>query len=354
MGTDLRTRAWARALTERRYTRGEMLALAGAGLLVAGCGTVGQSNVDDGGNNGPFRVAMVPKFTSDPFFVAVEKGAKEAADGLEAELTFNGPVNADVAEQADIIDQLVQQKYDAITVAANDPDALAPSMNRAQEAGVAVSTFNADVKPEARRIFFNQTTFEAMGRTMVDMMVDEAGPSGEFLIVTAVLTAPNQNRWIEEMKKYAGQEYPDMRFAATLPSNEDLAQARRVTLDYLQSHPETAGVYCVTGIATPGVAEAVKQLDLKGEVAITGLGVPSLIRPHVKDGTVKQAALWDPVDLGYGAVHMVKAQLDGKLGSEGDTLEAGRLGKLDYVADDEILLGEPLIFSKDNIDEYDF
>ena len=73
----------------------------------------------------------------------------------------------------------------------------------------------------------------------------------------------------------------------------------------------------MTGIATPGVIEAVKQLGLDDKVAVTGLGVPSLIRPYLKDGSLKEAALWSPIDIGYGAIHMAKALHDG-------TTQAGR------------------------------
>jgi rhamnose transport system substrate-binding protein len=61
-----------------------------------------------------------------------------------------------------------------------------------------------------------------MGETMVEMMAKDAGTEGDFLVITAVLTAPNQNRWIEEAKKYAAQKYPNMRFVAVLPGEKDL------------------------------------------------------------------------------------------------------------------------------------
>jgi ABC-type sugar transport system substrate-binding protein len=297
---------------------------------------------------------MVPKFTSDPYFVAAEEGAREAARELGMELTFNGPVDADVSRQADIIDQFVQQRFDAITVSANDPDALVPAMKRARDAGIAVSTFDADVRPEGRQVFLNQATFEGMGRTMVDMMVDQTGPEGSFLVVTAVLTAPNQNRWIEEMREYINEEHPRMKIEAVLPGNEDLQKSRQVALDYLRANPETKGVFCVTGIATPGVAEAVQQLGRKGEVAITGLGVPSLVREYIKDGTIEQVCLWNPVDIGYGAVYMAHAQLEETLDPNSGSLEAGRLGELEFIADDELLLGPPLVFNEENIDDFDF
>jgi rhamnose transport system substrate-binding protein len=84
---------------------------------------------------------MLPKFTSDPYFVAVNQGAQEAAKELQVTVEFNGPVDANVAAQANIIDQWIRAGMDAITVSANDPNALAPAMERAARRGIKVSTF---------------------------------------------------------------------------------------------------------------------------------------------------------------------------------------------------------------------
>jgi rhamnose transport system substrate-binding protein len=303
---------------------------------------------------GQTKIGMLPKFTSDPYFVAVNQGAQEAAKELQVSVEFNGPVDANVAAQANIIDQWIRAGMNAITVSANDPNALAPALERAARRGIKVSTFDADVKPEARQVFLNQCTFEGMGKTMVEMMAKDAGPEGDFLVITALLTAPNQNRWIEEAKKYAAQTYPKMRFVAVLPGEEDLEKSKNVALNYLRANPNTKGVLCVTGIATPGVAEAVKQLGLKGKVAVTGLGVPSLVRPYLKDGTIKEVALWNPVDIGYGAIYITKAQLDGTLKPESGFVEAGRLGKLKFIQKDTVLLGEPTIFTTANVDDFKF
>jgi rhamnose transport system substrate-binding protein len=300
-------------------------------------------------------IGMMPKFTSDPYFVAANKGAQEAAKELGVTVEFNGPVDANVAAQADIIERWTRRKVSAIAVSANDPNALAPALKHAQAAGIKTMTWDADVAADARTVFLNQATFEGMGRTMVDMMVRDAGTSeGEFLIVTAVLTAPNQNRWIEEIKKYVADKYPKMKIAAVLPGDEDLEKSKNVALNYLQANPQTKGIFCVTGIATPGVLEAVKQLGLVGKVTVTGLGVPSLIRPYLKDGSLKEAALWSPIDIGYGAVYITKALLDGKLDPKSGSVDAGRLGKLKFISPDTVLLGDPFVFTKDNVDKFDF
>jgi hypothetical protein len=59
------------------------------------------------------------------------------------------------------------------------------------------------------------------------------------------------------------------------------------------------------------------------------------------------------VDLGYLAVHVANAQLEGNLPKSG-SFEAGRLGKVEMIAEDEVLLGPPLVFTKENIDQYNF
>ena len=327
---------------------------AGAGLLaasaVSGIGAQMAFAQDSG-----IKIALIPKFTSDPYFVAANEGAQEAAKELGVTVEFNGTVDANVAAQSDIIDRFVRRRFDVIAVSANDPDALAPAMKRAQEAGIKTMTWDADVNPDARSLFLNQATFEGMGKTFVEMMVRSAGTSeGDFLIVTAVLTAPNQNRWIDELKKYAAEKYPGMNFPAILPGDEDLEKSKNVTLNYLQGNPDTKGVIAVTGIATPGVVEAVKQLDMVGKVAVTGLGVPSLIRPYLKDGSLKEAALWSPIDIGYGAIHIAKALHDGTVAPGDASVAAGRLGNMQFISEDTVLLGEPYIFTADNVDLFSF
>lgn len=299
-------------------------------------------------------IGLMPKFTSDPYFVAANQGAQEAAAELGITVEFNGPVNADVSAQVDIVDKWIRRGVDAIAVSANDPDALAPVMKKAQAAGIKTSTWDADVNG-GRDVFLNQATFAGLGATFVEMAVRAAGTSeGDFVIVTAVLTAPNQNRWIEELKKYAADKYPGMNFPAILPGDEDFEKSKNVTFNYLQANPNTAGVICVTGVATPGAVEAVKQLDMVGKVGVTGLGVPSLIRPFLKDGSLKEAALWNPIDIGYGAIYIAHAQIKGTLDKSSGEVDAGRLGTLKFIGPDTVLLGDPYIFTKDNVDLFGF
>ena len=69
----------------------------------------------------------------------------------------------------------------------------------------------------------------------------------------------------------------------------------------------------MTSVATPAAAEAVTQAGLCGKVAVVGLATPNAMKPYVESDCVKSVVLWNPVDLGYAAVQVMRAVADGTL-----------------------------------------
>jgi rhamnose transport system substrate-binding protein len=323
-------------------------------LAVAACG-VGQQGPSQGGGGGggPNKICMMPKLVGIPYFNASEQGANEAAKEVDVDLVYDGPTEAKAALQSQMIEQFIQQQCDAITVAANDPNALAPAMKKADNAGIATGAWDADVAPDARDVFVNQATFQAIGYKLVDVMAKQTGGKGEFLVVTGSLTAPNQVAWLKEMRERMKEKYPEMSIASVEPGEEDLQLGIDITKNYLRANPDTAGVFGITSVALPGAAEAVQQIGRAGEVPVTGLSTPKEMKPYIESGAVKEFVLWNPVDLGYLAMYVANAQVEGKLPKSG-TFKAGRLGEVKLLAEDEVLLGPPIVFSKENIDQYDF
>ena len=330
-------------------TRRQTLQGVGAGLLAGATGLRPRAALAAGST-----VAFVPKFTSDPYFVSANQGAQEAGKALGLTVQYNGPVDANVAGQVDIVDRLVRSGVAAISICALDPTALAPSLARAQHRGIKVNTWDADVTADARQVFLNQASYDAIGEAITDIMAKGAGTSGDFLMVTGSLTASNMPAWMKAIKDTVTKKYPGMNIKATLLGEQDIQKGTNVTLNYLRSHPETKGVFTVDGVAEVSVAEAVKQLGLGGKVTIAGIGVPNSIRPYIEDGVVKEAVLWSPVDIGYAAIYITKAQLEGTLDASKGMVSAGRLGDLKFTAKDEILLGPPLVFTQANIGNYHF
>ncbi len=302
----------------------------------------------------PITVVMIPKIKGIDYFNACEKGAREAAKELgNVKLVYEGPTEASVERQVELIEAWIPRKPDVIAVACNDPSAIAPALKKAMQRGIRVLTWDADAKPDAREFFINQATYDDIAKALVDEMAKQAGEDAPVAVVTSSFTAPNQSEWLKRMKAYMAKRYPKMRLLTVKPSEESLELAFKVTMDILKAYPQVKGVFAISSVAFPGAAEAVRQAGKKGQVAVVGLSTPKSMREYVRDGTVKTVILWNPVDLGYLTVYAAQALCEGTLKRGTSAIMAGRLGKRE-VRKDEVLLGPPMRFTKANIDRYDF
>jgi len=298
----------------------------------------------------------VPKLIGIGYFAATTKGQQEAAKELgNVKVTTDGPTEAKIDEQIKFIDNYITRGVDGILFAANDPVAIAPVLKKALSKGIHVVGYDANSTPDAREWFVNQAQFNGIGKAMMDSMAKEIGEDGAFAIVTSTFTTPNQARWIAEMQAYAEKCHPKMKWLETVEAQEDNNLSFNQATTLINKYGDKLkGLFGMTSVATPASAEAVTKAGQCGKIAVVGLATPNAMKPYVNAGCVKSVVLWNPVDLGYAAVYVMRAVVDGKLKPGSTSVEAGKLGKLDVVNGSEILLGPPFIFTKDNIGKFDF
>jgi len=316
-------------------------------------------------------VVDVPKLIGIGYFNATTAGMQEAAAELgNVTVTTDGPTDADIVQQIEFLERYITQGVNGILFAANDPVAISPVLRDALEQGIVVVGYDANSEPDARSWFVNQAEFNGIAKGMVDSMVMEIGEEGRFAIVTSSFTAPNQGRWIAEMQAYIQNCYPGMTWLETVESQEDQNLAFQQTQALLNKYgAEMDGVFGMSSVAFPGAADAVQQAslcsaddavdgvgaaDAETAVAIVGLSTPNQMKTFVENGCVESVVLWNPVDLGYAAVYVLRAVVDGTLAPGATSVMAGRLGELMVVNGSEILLGAPFVYTEDNIFDFDF
>jgi ABC-type sugar transport system substrate-binding protein len=301
-------------------------------------------------------VVDVPKLIGIGYFNATAQGMQEAAKELgNITVKTDGPTEAKIDEQIRFIDNYITSGVDGVLFAANDPVAISPVLKKALSKGIHVIGYDANSNPDAREWFFNQADFNAIGKTMMDSMAKEIGEDGGFAIVTSTFTTPNQARWIHEMQDYAAKCHPKMQWLETVEAQEDNNLSFNQATTLINKYGDKLkGLFGMTSVATPASAEAVTKAGQCGKIAVVGLATPNAMKPYVHSGCVKSVILWNPIDLGYAATYAMRAAADGKLKPGSTSVDAGRLGKLNIINGSEILLGPPFVWTKDNIDKFDF
>jgi len=334
-------------------------AILAAGLLVAGSNWLLVRSLksqphgrEEGVAAKRTTVAMMPKAKGDPYFVSCRKGAEEAARELGVDLIWDGPTDLDPAKQNEVVEGWITRGVDVIAVSVENSAGISTVLRKAREKGIKVITWDADAETNARDFFINQATPQGIGYTLMDEAARILGNKGEFAIITASLSAANQNEWIKHIKARLAEKYPDIKLAAIQPSDGDRDRAFAETQNVMKVHPNVKLIMGVAAPAVPGAAEAVKQSG-RQDVKVIGLSIPSLCKSYVHDGVIESFVLWNTLDLGYLTVYAANELSAGKLKLGDKEINAGRLKKIE-VKESDVMLGAPFIFNKSNVDRFDF
>jgi rhamnose transport system substrate-binding protein len=304
-------------------------------------------------------VYFIPKDTNNPYEVIADQGGADALKELGGKVVVSSGTEDTAAAQIPSIQAAIQAHADAIVIAGNDPAALCPSLGQAQAAGIKVVSFDSDVTcPD--HLFINQADTERIGTSEVDLLAKQIGSKGEIAILSAAATATNQNAWIGYMKTQL-KKYPDMKLVDTVYGNDDPAKSLTVLQGLLTAHPNLRGIISPTTVGISTAAQYLsKHPDIAKKVTLTGLGLPSQMKPYVLDGTVEAFELWNPRDLGYLAGYAAANLASGTFElKEGATFTAGKLKeyKLLPPAGDtglSVVLGPPTVFDKTNVGDFNF
>jgi rhamnose transport system substrate-binding protein len=336
------------------------LFLLAAIAIFSGCKKSDETATGGGGNstaNPPagkkLTIALLPKSKGNAYFISCSQGADKAAKELGDELIFDGPTDTDPAKQNEIVENWITLGVDVIAAACENKEGISTALRKAQAKGIKVITYDADALPDARQFFVNQATPQGIGYALMDQAAELCESNGEFAIITASLTAANQQEWQKYIEEDRAANYPNMKMIALRPCDDLKDKAQSETTALLGANPNLKLVMAICSPGVPGAAEAVKQAGKTGTVKVIGLGLPNENKMYVHDGVTQGVILWNTMDLGYLTVYAADALARGNLKPGDTSFKAGTLGTFE-IKGDNILLGKPFVFTKDNIDQFNF
>ena len=334
-----------------------------------------------------YTIAMLPKFKGENYFDGCYVGAQKAADELGVTLVYDGPNQSEAtnAKQVEILEGFIAAGVDAIVVSPCDAEGIVPTLKKAIDAGITVTTFDADAPAEARAFYVNAATAADIGKGLVDALAKSLADQGwaeedcRVALISGSGLDTNQNEWILAIEAYMAEAYPWMSVDCdetgylggdiwTPGSDETAAQnAANETIALSGNAKDGSQINAVIGtssMSTPALAAAWNAVvGEKPVVAITGLATPMGLVDYILDeeNPMDYGVLWDVNCLGYLAVEATLALLKGEIdvaNADGTTF-ASNLGDKAFVinADDgglELLLGDALVFGPDTVENYNY
>jgi fructose transport system substrate-binding protein len=132
--------------------------------IVAACSSTSSSSspAGSGAAGGSIGVTLITKTSTNPFFVAMAKGAKESADKLGMTLTTAaGKEDGDTATQIQAIENAISKGDKGILITPGGPD-VNPAIKKARDAGLFVIALDTPPDPaDTVDITFATDNFEA-------------------------------------------------------------------------------------------------------------------------------------------------------------------------------------------------
>jgi rhamnose transport system substrate-binding protein len=298
------------------------------------------------------RIALVVKALGIGFFEAANKGAQEAAKELgDVEIIYTGPTDTTAEGQIEVINSLIAQGVDAIAISANDPDAVAPALQKAMERGITVISWDSGVAKEGRQMHLNPSSSALIGNTIIKLAADNLPDGGDVAVLSATATSTNQNTWIDEMKKVMGN-YPKINLVATVYGDDLADKSYREAQGLMATYPNLRAIIAPTTVGILAASQAVTDAGKIGQVNVTGLGLPSEMAGAVESGATTSFAIWNPIDLGYAATMIAYNINKGAKAEAGAEIPMGRMGTAKLDDNSEAAMSDPFTYDKSNIEEF--
>jgi ribose transport system substrate-binding protein len=197
------------------------------------------------GGGGRLRFAVIPKSLDIPVFNYAKVGAeREAAKLGNVDVVWRAPENADQLKQKEVLESFITQRVDGIAISCLNGDFLTDTINRAVDAGIPVTTWDADA-PKSKRVAFYGVDDLAAGRILAEQAAILLGGKGKVAIITSV-GAVNLERRLQGVREVLAK-HPDITIAEVYDIKEDPVRCNEIIAAGTNRYPDLGAWISVGG-----------------------------------------------------------------------------------------------------------
>ena len=296
----------------RRYRKIGLTVMVAIALVIA---AVGFRRASSPGRSETLTLAFVPKALNSPFWAEMERGAEAEAATLGVQLvSLAAERETDVERQYQIIENLIQQRVDAILMSPAGSKELVPAIRKANDANIPVLILDTRIDSAAAEsmgvhtvTYIGSDNFEG-GRVAGRYLARELGGRGDVAVIEGISGHETADQ--RRLGFLAGLEAsPGVRVVASQTANWERARAYTVAENLLQAHPQLVGIFAANDEMALGALEAVAAAGRLDSMRIIGFdAVPDAIT-NIRSGRLLGSVAQFPGEMGRLGVRYAVALL---------------------------------------------
>ncbi|NIN73433.1 MAG: ribose ABC transporter substrate-binding protein RbsB, partial [Gemmatimonadetes bacterium] len=272
-------------------------------FLLTACGPRDDTDQPEG-----FTLGLSLSTLNNPFFVTLKDGAEAAAERADVTLVVVDSQD-DPATEATNMEDLIQQGVDAILVNPTDADAIVPSIEKANEAGIPV--FTIDRGASGGEIVSHIASDNVAGGRMAGQFLCEAlGGEGKVVELEGIAGTSAARDRGQGFNDYMSADCSGVEIVARQTANFNRAEGLSVFENILQAEPEIDGVFAHNDEMILGAIEAAEAAGRTGIVFVGFDAVDDAVAA-VDAGNLAATIAQQPAEMGRLGVEQAVSYLGG-------------------------------------------
>ena len=245
----------------------------------------------------------------NPFWAAVEKGAREKAKELGVDLVVLAPPQeSDITSQIAQIEDQMTKGVDGIALAPTDPDALAPIVDEALAEGTKVVF--VDTNGKNKGVTFIGTNNE-MGAKLAADYICKNVPKGSDVAILQGIIVQSTGRFRAD-GSHKGLTECGLNIVAEQPGDWDRAKGQAVMENILVGNPNIKAVFASNDNMALGAAEALKQAGVLDKVLLVGFDANPDAAVSILAGEMSASVAQNPYNMGALSVENLMKLIKGE------------------------------------------
>ncbi len=256
-----------------------------------------------------FTIGLSLSTLNNPFFVTLKDGAVKEAEAAGIKLIVSDSQD-NPATEAKNIEDLIVKKVDALLINPTDSSAIAPSVFKANKAGIPVFTVDRSAKQGevVAHIASDNIAGGMLAAEFLAKQIDNKGPVVELEGIAGSSAAIDRGKGFNLVIA----QHANIKVVAKQTANFNRAEGLRVFENILQAQPEIAGVFAHNDEMILGAVQAAQAAGRDKDIVFVGFDAVDDAVNAVKAGQLAATVAQQPAVIGQLGVQTAVDFLNGK------------------------------------------